>query len=157
MKSNTKDPLNNKQMSLKIAWKKKYLGYRFSSVKISASCLWIWFAGIHLWIQQTKHLQCGEQAKKMDILKYNWISRSKEPEPLFRSCEYIHCFVEMPFIVVLWPETLETIESGPLCITALFQNKSVAYFQPIFISLGIFNMLLSFILCNFLVRMLKYL
>ena len=36
----------------------KYLGYRFSSVKITASCLWIWFAGIHLWIQQTKHLQC---------------------------------------------------------------------------------------------------
>ena len=27
------------------------------------------------------------------------------------------------------PETLaETIESGPLCITDLFQNKSVAYF-----------------------------
>ena len=36
----------------------KYLGYRFSSVKITASGLWIWFAGIHLWIQQTKHLQC---------------------------------------------------------------------------------------------------
>jgi hypothetical protein len=36
----------------------KYLGYRFSSVKITASCLWIWFAGIHLWIQQTKHYQC---------------------------------------------------------------------------------------------------
>ena len=24
----------------------------------------------------------------------------------------------------------ETIESGPLCITDLFQNKSVAYFSP---------------------------
>ena len=22
------------------------------------SCFWIWFAGIHLWIQQTKRLQC---------------------------------------------------------------------------------------------------
>jgi hypothetical protein len=28
----------------------KYLGYRFSSVKITASCLGIWFAGIRLWI-----------------------------------------------------------------------------------------------------------
>ena len=36
----------------------KYLGYLFSSVKITANCLWIWFAGIHLWIQQTKYLQC---------------------------------------------------------------------------------------------------
>ena len=36
----------------------KYLHYTFLSVKIIASCLWIWFAGIHLWIQQTKHLQC---------------------------------------------------------------------------------------------------
>ena len=28
-----------------------------------------------------------------------------------------------------FPETLaETVESGPLCITDLFQNKSVAYF-----------------------------
>jgi hypothetical protein len=25
-------------------------------------------------------------------------------------------------------DTTETIESGPLCITDLFQNKSVAYF-----------------------------
>ena len=34
------------------------------------------------------------------------------------------------------PETLaETIESGPLCITDLFQNKSVAYFQSIIIFL----------------------
>ena len=33
----------------------KYLGYRFSSVKITAGCLGIWFEGIRLWIQQTKH------------------------------------------------------------------------------------------------------
>ena len=32
----------------------------------------------------------------------------------------------------------ETIESGPLCITVLFQNKSVAYFKSIFIFLRIF-------------------
>ena len=36
----------------------KYFGYRFSAVKITVSCLGIWFADIHLWIQQTKHLQC---------------------------------------------------------------------------------------------------
>ena len=31
------------------------------------------------------------------------------------------------------PETLaETIESGPLCITGLFQNKSVAYYFNFF-------------------------
>ena len=36
----------------------KYFGDRFLSVKITASCLWIWFADIRLWIQQTKHLQC---------------------------------------------------------------------------------------------------
>ena len=28
------------------------------SVKTTASCLWIWFADIHLRFQQTKHLQC---------------------------------------------------------------------------------------------------
>ena len=43
----------------------KYLGYRFSSVKITASCLWIWFTGIHLWIQQTKHLQCSLKSYKL--------------------------------------------------------------------------------------------
>ena len=32
----------------------------------------------------------------------------------------------------------ETIESGPLCITDLFQNRSVAYFKSIFIYLRIF-------------------
>ena len=33
-------------------------------------------------------------------------------------------------------ETLaETFESGPLCITDLFKNKSVAYFEPIIIFL----------------------
>ena len=37
----------------------KYFGYRFLSVKITASCLWIWFVGIHLRFQQTKHLQCN--------------------------------------------------------------------------------------------------
>jgi hypothetical protein len=32
-------------------------------------------------------------------------------------------------VTILDPETLpETIESGPLCITDLFQDKSVAYF-----------------------------
>ena len=36
----------------------KYLDYRFLSVKITASWVRIWFAGIHLWIQQPKHLQC---------------------------------------------------------------------------------------------------
>ena len=36
----------------------KYFGYRFLSVKITASCFWIWFAGIRLWFQQTKLLQC---------------------------------------------------------------------------------------------------
>ena len=41
----------------------KYLGYRFSSVKITASCLWTLFTGIHLWIQQTKHLRCKEKVK----------------------------------------------------------------------------------------------
>ena len=31
--------------------------------------------------------------------------------------------------IIVKPETLpETIKSGPLCITDLFQNKSVAYF-----------------------------
>ena len=34
----------------------KYLGYRFSAVKITASCLGIWFADKRLWILQTKHL-----------------------------------------------------------------------------------------------------
>ena len=32
----------NKQISLELT------DYRFSSVKITASCLWIWFIGIHL-------------------------------------------------------------------------------------------------------------
>jgi hypothetical protein len=32
--------------------------YVQQSVKITAGCFWIWFADIHLWIQQTKHLQC---------------------------------------------------------------------------------------------------
>ena len=43
----------------------KYLDYRFSSVKITASCLWTWFTGIHLWIQQTKHLQCSLKSYKL--------------------------------------------------------------------------------------------
>ena len=47
------------------------------------------------------------------------------------------------------------IESGPLCITDLFQNKSVAYLLSVFF-LRFFYVLLSLILCNFLVRMLKY-
>ena len=52
----------------------KYLGYRFSSVKITASsCLWIWFAGIHLWIQQTKHLQCSESRIHPKYSKH-WLS-----------------------------------------------------------------------------------
>ena len=52
--------------------------------------------------------------------------------------------------------TTREIESGPLFITDLFQNKSIAYFESIFISLRFFKILLSFILCNFLVPMLKY-
>ena len=31
------------------------------------------------------------------------------------------------YMVVETRDTTETIESGPLCITDLFQNKSVAY------------------------------
>ena len=57
----------------------------------------------------------------------------------------------------LVPETLpETIESGPLCITDLFQNKSVAYFQFIIIFLYFLYIFLSFILCDFSVWTLVY-
>ena len=44
---------------------------------------------------------------------------------------------------------LETTESGPLCITDLFQNKCAAYFQFFY---EFFNIFLNFILCNFSVR-----
>jgi hypothetical protein len=55
------------------------------------------------------------------------------------------------------PETLpETIESGTLCKTDLFQNKSVAYFNSL-LSFYIFSYtFLSFTLCNFLVWTLGY-
>ena len=47
----------------------------------------------------------------------------------------------------------ETIESGPLCITDLFQNKSVAYFFNFF---KLFqkkkNIYIKAILCNFSMR-----
>ena len=64
----------------------------------------------------------------------------------------------MCFRIAIWCRDLrETIESGPLyrdlCITDLFQNKSVAYFECIVIfTLRMFYMLLSFILCIFLVQ-----
>ena len=58
MKSNTKDPENNNQMSLEIVWKQNILIIDSNFVKITGSCLGIWFADIHLWIQQTKNLQC---------------------------------------------------------------------------------------------------
>ena len=47
--------------------------------------------------------------------------------------------------------------SGPLCITDLFQNKSVAYFLlMIILSYNLFYIFLITILWNFLVRTLKY-
>ena len=50
-------------------------------------------------------------------------------------------------------ETLEeTIESGPLFFTDLFQNKYVAYFQSIIISYKFSDPFISFILCNFSVQ-----
>ena len=57
----------------------------------------------------------------------------------------------------LWvPETLpETIVSGLLFITDLFQNKSVAYFWLIIFFHNFFHISLSSSLCNFSVRMLK--
>jgi hypothetical protein len=70
-------------------------------------------------------------------------------------------FFLLILIVNCWPipETLaETSESGPLilCITDLFQNKSVAYFLTYNCFLIIFYIVLSYIFCNFSVRMLKY-
>ena len=50
-------------------------------------------------------------------------------------------------------DTTETTESGPLCITDFFQNKSVAYFQFLVIFFYRFSYIfLNFILCNFSVR-----
>ena len=40
--------------------------------------------------------------------------------------------MESNFENVTTRDLRETIESGPLCFTFLFQNKSVAYFQSIF-------------------------
>ena len=50
----------------------------------------------------------------------------------------------------------ETIESGPLCITDLFQNKSVAYFQLVITFYKLSYNFVSFVFCNFLVWVLKY-
>ena len=48
-------------------------------------------------------------------------------------------------LIELQPETLaETIESGPLYITDLFQNKSVAYFYFIFIFLTMSYMFFAY-------------
>ena len=49
----------------------KYFGYRFLSVKITASCLRIWFADIRLWFQQTKHLQCMQIFPKLKTPQKN--------------------------------------------------------------------------------------
>ena len=57
----------------------KYLGYRFSSVKITASCLWTWFAGIRLWIQQTKHLQCSWIRIKRGLVVNNYLRETWSP------------------------------------------------------------------------------
>ena len=48
------------------------------------------------------------------------------------------------------------IESGPLCITDLFQNKSVAYFQLVITFYKLSYNFVSFVFCNFLVWVLKY-
>ena len=63
----------------------KYLGYRFSAVKIAASCLWIWFADKRLWIQQTKHLQCGPVKLKVQIPSLYTKGKSLKVDPL-RKC-----------------------------------------------------------------------
>ena len=56
-----------------------YLGYRFLSVKITASCVWIWFAGIRLWIQQTKHLQCSWIRIKQRLVVNNYLRETWSP------------------------------------------------------------------------------
>ena len=43
-------------MSLEITYEQNLLVK--DPIKTTASCFRIWFADIHLWIQQTKHLQC---------------------------------------------------------------------------------------------------
>ena len=45
-------------MSVEIAWKQNIL---VTDSNLLKSLLVVWFAGIRLWIQQTKHLQCTQQ------------------------------------------------------------------------------------------------
>ena len=73
----------------------KYLGYRFSSVKITASCLWIWFAGIRLWIYVFGHIYIVSHPKSLKFvffvssvtsvisisIRYKWILKK-----IFQKC-----------------------------------------------------------------------
>ena len=45
MKSITKGPLKQHRDVFRNSMEPKYLGYSFSSAKITTYCLWIWFAG----------------------------------------------------------------------------------------------------------------
>ena len=51
---------------------------------------------------------------------------------------------------------VEIIDSGPMCITDLFQNKCLAYFNQKLNTFQNFLKNLTFMLCNFLVRTLQY-
>ena len=57
------------------------------SVEITASCLWTWFAGIHLWIQQTKHLQCSlfEMELERNLLERNLLEHKLDLEAMKRT------------------------------------------------------------------------
>ena len=78
----TKWPLKQHTDVCRNSMETKHFGYRFLSVKITASCLRIWFADIHLWIQQTKHLQCSSTNVGMWDLKEILVSSRL---PLHRS------------------------------------------------------------------------
>ena len=45
-----KGPLKQQTDVCRNSMETKYFGYRFSAVKITVSCLGIWFADIRLWI-----------------------------------------------------------------------------------------------------------
>ena len=69
---------------------------------------------------------------------------------------FLYNSVGFPQFMLIPRDLRETIESGPLCITDLFQNKSVAYFFNFFQLFKKKKKIIEAILCNFSMRLLKY-
>ena len=95
----------------------KYLGYRFSSVKITASCLGIWFADKRLWIQQTKHLQCATSWFQGNVRVKPYSKHSATP-PL----KIDDVFYERTLALFAWPSLPDhkrpkgSISCAPYCL-----------------------------------------